>query len=239
MKLLGVGRDAKTVKGEKDGYLTGILYLAPADLSGYEVCPQRSAGCTAGCLNTAGQGAFSNVQIARVAKTKRYFEDRRGFMDDLVKDIRALIRKAERLGMKPAVRLNGTSDIPWERIPAAGALTRNPQNIMELFPEVQFYDYTKITKRALAAARNGRFWPDNYHLTFSKTEDNLEDCLHVLAEGGNVSAVFRDDLPETFQQFTVIDGDKNDLRFLDPKGCIVGLKAKGKARQDTSGFVIG
>lgn len=264
-KLLGVSTDAKTTKGEKKGYLTGILYLAPADLSGYEVCPMRSAGCTAACLNTAGRGVFRNVQASRLAKTKWYFEDRAGFMAQLIKDVEALIRKADRAGLIPVVRLNGTSDIPWERVPAG-----DEASIMALFPGLQFYDYTKITKRALAHAR-GEF-PANYHITFSLTEDNDAAAIGVLRAGGNVAAVFKPTedghLPPSMVadhtskflfrcaqaaakgSWPVIDGDATDLRFTDEdevkvqgmaslkhSGVVVGLKAKGKARKDTSGFV--
>lgn len=228
-KLLAIDTNAKTVKGQKKGYMTGILYLAPANMSGYEVCPQRSAGCTAACLNTAGRGACNNVQASRLAKTKWYFEDRASFMTQLVKDIQRLIRKAERDGFIPVVRLNGTSDIPWERVPVNGQ-----PNIMACFPEIQFYDYTKITKRAIAHAKG--YMPSNYHLTFSATESNGVDCYDVITVGGNVAAVY----------FTIpegpdfVNGDETDLRFLDPmgnRGFIVALKAKGKARRDTSGFV--
>lgn len=244
-KLLAIDTNAKTVKGQKKGFMTGILYLAPAKLSGYEVCPQRSAGCTAACLNTAGRGAFNNVQASRIAKTKWYFEDRASFMAQLVKDIRALIRKAEREGFTPVVRLNGTSDIPWERVPVSSRQF-GLANIMGLFPDVQFYDYTKITKRALAHARGDM--PANYHVTFSMTESNDDDADRVLAAGGNVAVVFKT-IPATYRGAGVVDGDESDLRHLDAydqaqgmaslkhSGVVVGLKAKGKARKDTSGFV--
>lgn len=262
-KLLQIDTNAKTVKGRKKGFMTGILYLAPAKLSGYEVCPQRSAGCTAACLNTAGRGAFSNVQAARIAKTKWYFEDREGFMALLVKNVAALVRKAEREGLVPVVRLNGTSDIPWERVPVRGtggnaAPFSDKPNIMAAFPHVQFYDYTKITKRALAHAQGD--FPANYHLTYSATESNDEECEAVLAAGGNIAMVFSElsariaegyDFGYNMTPWPVVDGDATDLRHLDgevePKlvgyapegraGVIVGLKAKGKARKDMSGFV--
>lgn len=228
-KLLAIDTNAKTVKGQKKGYMTGILYLAPADMSGFNVCPQASAGCKAACLNTAGRGAFSNVQASRLSKTLWYFNDRASFMSQLVKDIDALIRKANREGFIPVVRLNGTSDIPWERIPVAGM-----PNIMALYPDVQFYDYTKITKRAVAHALGEM--PDNYHLTFSATEANGYDCDTILLLGGNVAAVYRVP-PEGMGKHGYVNGDESDLRFLDPAGVTVVLKAKGKARKDTSGFV--
>ena len=266
MKLLNIDANAKTVKGQKHGYLTGILYLAPAKLSGFEVCPQRSPGCTKVCLNIAGYGRFDAVQKSRIRKTQFYFNDRDAFMAQLVKEIKALIRKAGRMGLIPVVRLNGTSDIPWERIPI-NSLDPNegqacdPRNIFEVFPDLTFYDYSKVTKRALAHARGDM--PKNYHITFSKTEDNDKDVFEVLKAGGNVAVVFnaKEALPPNLiveggdsigwrtlrighantghlEAYEVIDGDTNDLRFLDKKNVIVGLKAKGEARHDTSGFVI-
>ncbi len=240
--------DSKTVKGEKLGYLTGILYLAPGDLSGREVCPKRSAGCTASCLGAhAGRVVFlPSVMKSRLAKTDWYFNERESFMAQLVKDINALIRKAKREGLTPVVRLNGSSDIPWERVPAfksevAGKVISF--SIMELFPDVQFYDYTKRSNR--------RDLPSNYHLTFSLAEDNDAAAYEALGNGMNVAAVFHT-VPTEYVfgpkvsmgprtiVYPVIDGDASDLRFLDEapaSGCIVGLKAKGGAKADTSGFV--
>lgn len=242
-KLLNVDRNAKTVKGQKKGYLTGILYLAPSDLSGFEVCPTASDGCRAACLNTAGKGAFSKTQASRIKKTLFYFHDRPAFMAQLVKEIAALVRKAERMELVPCVRLNGTSDIPWERVPAPWHTKTVPSytlpNIMEVFPTVQFYDYTKRANR--------RDIPKNYHLTFSLSECNENDAARVLNRGDNVAIVYRtealpsrDRIGETLAQSChaeVIDGSAHDLRFLDRRGVIVGLCAKGKARYDTSGFV--
>lgn len=219
MKLLTT-QNYKTTKGEKLGILTGILYLAPAKISGYEVCPRRSAGCTAACLYTAGMGAFSNVQQARINKTKMFFEDRANFMDQLRKDIKALVKKATKQNMKPAIRLNGTSDIEWTRF-----------GIMDEFPDVQFYDYTKVFSR-LTQKR-----PANYHITFSKNESNDEECAAALELGVNVAAVFKT-LPQQWMGRQVISGDETDVRFVDGKGIIVGLTAKGKAKKDNTGFVI-
>jgi len=225
MKLLSVSADTKTVKGEKAGYLTGILYLAPAKVSGYETCAKRTKGCTEACLYTAGRGAFSTVQQSRINKTQFYFENREAFMDQLVTEIGALIRKAYRMGLIPVVRLNGTSDIPWERIPVAGF-----DNIMSVFPSIQFYDYTKRTNR--------RRLPDNYHLTFSRADGNEEDTVQVIGTSTNVAVVFSGGLPTSYYGRPVINGDETDLRFLDPAQVVVGLKAKGKARGDQSGFVV-
>ena len=226
MKLLGVNSDAKTTKGTKYGYLTGILYLAPAKQSGFEVCPSRSVGCTEACLYTSGHGSFQNVKDARIRKTQWLFNDRPGFLQALRADVKALVKKAEKQGLVPCVRLNGTSDIGWEGV---------ANDLMAEFSNVQWYDYTKIQARMMRYLE-GKM-PSNYYLTFSKSENNWDKCLEVLKHGGNVAAVFNK-LPETFMDYAVIDGDKSDLRFLDPFNVIVGLKAKGMARKDKSGFVI-
>ena len=236
-KLLNVDNNAKTVKGQKRGYLTGVLYLAPSDLSGRNVCPMASPGCIAACLNTAGHGAFNNVQQARINKTRALFEDRDAFLAQLHKEIGALIRKAARDGLTPTVRLNGTSDLPWEAYKLDG------KSLFEHFPDVQFYDYTKIPKRAKLWAA-GKM-PANYHLTFSRSEINDADARACLKAGANVAVVFRPKLPATFGNAPVIDGDADDLRFMPQgmetiahRGVVVGLKAKGRARKENSGFVV-
>ena len=178
MKLLSVDTNAKTIKGRKKGYMTAILYLAPANLSGRQVCPHRSAGCELACLYSAGMGAFSNVQSARIAKTLAFFKDKEGFIQSIKKDIVALVKKAKKAGMLPCVRLNGTSDIPWHKM-----------DIMESFPEVPFYDYTPNKSRMLDYL-DGKL-PKNYSLTFSRKEDNEGACEEILARGGNVAAVFK------------------------------------------------
>ena len=224
--LLGIGSDAKTVKGVKYGYMTGILYLAPANLSGNEVCPSRTQGCSDSCLFTAGRGAFSNVRDARISKTQLLFSNRAEFLRRLRHDIQLLIKRAEAQGLVPCVRLNGTSDLGWEGIAA---------DIIREFPDVQFYDYTKVVSRMMLYCK-GKF-PSNYHLTFSKSENNDSDCNKVLNAGGNVAVVFKNK-PNVYFGYPVIDGDLSDLRFTDGKGVVVGLKAKGKAKQDTTGFVV-
>jgi hypothetical protein len=223
MKLLST-TNYKTSKGEKLGILTGILYLAPAKISGYEVCPMRSAGCTAACLYTAGMGAFSNVQQARIKKTKMFFEQREEFFKLLHKDIKSLIAKAKKENLTPAIRLNGTSDINWVRF-----------KIFEQYPEVQFYDYTKMLNHLTKDV-------DNYHITFSKNESNDVDCKIALERGYNVAVVFNTkkgvSLPPSWNNYPVYDGDDTDVRFYDPDNHVIGLRAKGMAKKDNSGFVI-
>ena len=181
-------------------------------------------------------------------------------MARLVKELSAFTRKAERKGLTPVVRLNGTSDIAWERValPAGWNKDGSPVwigmggSIMERFPDLQFYDYTKVTKRAMAFGRGDM--PANYHVTFSLAEDNDAAAYDVLSANGSVAAVFfkipngmvfganmgevdRFQSRNSDYSIPVVDGDASDLRFLDQRGVIIGLKAKGKARKDTSGFV--
>ena len=224
MKLLSTA-NPKIQKGAKLGYLSFILHLAPATLSGKETCPKRTAGCTAACLNTAGRGGMfkrgentNMIQQARIRKTKMFFEDRAAFIAQLEKDIQLGIKQAARLGLTPVFRLNGTSDLAWEKY-----------GIIEKFPTVQFYDYTKVLGRKVSHLAN-------YHLTFSSADGNDADVARAVALGMNVAAVF-DRVPEEYMGREVIDADEHDLRFLDPKGVIAGLKAKGRAKKDTSGFV--
>jgi hypothetical protein len=227
MNLLSVGTNTKTNKSDSiGGYKTAILHLAPAELSGRNVCPWATEGCKKACLNTAGRGAFDSVQDARIRKTKLFFDDMPRFMALLVTDIEKFERQCKAKGLKPVVRLNGTSDITWEKIPAMGG-----RNIFDAFPDVQFYDYTK-------APPERRKTPPNYRLVFSRAHEGQRDSLvEALKQGHNVAVVFQE-VPKTYWGYDVIDGDAHDLRFLDPKGCIVGLKAKGLARYDLSGFVV-
>jgi hypothetical protein len=229
MKLLSIG-NPKILKGMKQGYMTYILHLAPADVSGYNTCPKATAGCKAACLNTAGRGGMfkkgettNMIQQARIRKTKFFFEDRENFLATLKDDIRKAIKQAEKKGLIPVFRLNGTSDIAWEKY-----------GVIQEFPNVQFYDYTKILGRKV----NGLA---NYQLTFSAADGNDLDVRRAIKEGYNVATVFgikkSQPMPETYEGMPVFNGDDSDLRFLDPKGVVVGLYAKGKAKKDTSGFV--
>ena len=225
-KLLNIDNNAKTIKGQKLKVMTAILYLAPANSSGFNMCPMASAGCIASCLNTAGRGQMKAVQRGRINKTLWLMRERETFLIQLKKEIRLHALRCEKKGFKPAVRLNGTSDVSWERF-----------GLFEMFPEVQFYDYTKIYKRALKWAKGE--YPKNYHLTYSLNEDNKKEAFNILKRGGNISAVFRTKkLPKKFKGFKVIDADKSDVRFKDPKNIIAGLYAKGKARHDKTGFVL-
>ena len=249
MKLLTTG-NPKIAKGEKLGYLTNILHLAPASLSGHNVCPSATVGCRAACLNTAGRGGIFRkgettnvIQKARIARTVFFFDDRPAFMAQLVKEIRAAIKLAKSHNLIPVFRLNGTSDIRWESVDVfesdekAKTAVLHP-NVMAMFPTVQFYDYTKHANR--------KDIPANYHLTFSLAENNESQAMTAYLNGMNIAAVFKT-VPETyklmagfdgwFKNIPVINGDESDLRFLDAKGVIVGLKAKGRAKKDTSGFV--
>lgn len=213
----------KTPKGESLGYLTGVLYLAPGSLSGVNLCPKASAGCLAACLNTAGRGGFRSTQRARLKKTRFWLQDPVGFISRLKAEITAAQKRASRRGLKLAIRLNGTSDIVWERV----------SDIIQSFPGVQFYDYTKIYKRLL--------WPlpPNYDLTFSLSENNQSEAGWALSRGFRIAAVYpRGVSIPTYLDALTIDGDRSDARFLEPGGVIVLLRAKGRARRDTSGFVL-
>lgn len=218
MRLLSVNQDAKTIKGVKYGYLTGILYLAPTKA----LCPCSSKGCRKACLFSAGHGRFKSVIESRKNKTYMYLHHRDAFIRYLLADIQELVDVSLKKKLKPCVRINGTSDIDVEAV---------FKEVLDTFPSVQFYDYTKILTRKAVSK--------NYHLTYSRSEDTTQEAIKNLIESGNnVAVVFGDSLPDTWQGFRVVKGDDSDLRFLDPKGVIVGLTAKGSAKKDTTGFVV-
>ena len=229
MKLLNNG-NAKTIKGEKLGFITFGLHLAPFNLSGHNVCAWASKGCSDACLNTAGRGKFDMVQESRKKKTKWFFNDKENFMRQLVKEISNAIKLASKKDMKPCFRLNLTSDIAWE------SQKYNGLKLMDWFSDVQFYDYTKSAKR-VEKMLQGKM-PSNYHLTFSRAEDNDNETKKLLSLGANVACVFRYGLPKTWLGRKVIYGDETDLRFLDGKNKIVGLVEKGLAKKDETGFVL-
>lgn len=228
MKLLTPAfANAKTSKDvASDLYVSAILHLAPASISGYEVCPARTPQCSEACLNLAGRGKFPNVQAARVRKTRQLHESPIEFMQLLAKDVNSLRKRAVKIGKTPVVRLNGTSDLNWCKHKLGG------MHIFDWFPDVKFYDYTKLPQYVMAKR------PANYHLTFSRSESNWRMCNYLLGLGNNVAVVFRNKLPATYKGWRVIDGTKSDLRILDPKGVVVGLIAKGPARKQDEGFVV-
>ena len=245
MQLFSISTNAKTIKGEKLGYLTGVLYLAPAKLSGYQVCPMAAvAQCEEACLNLAGLGGvYTSIQKARIAKTKRFFEDRDAFMLDVVKSIKSLVklaRKPRRVkgrfakAFQVLVRLNGTSDIRWELVPVTiDGITY--ANLMEAFPDVQFYDYTKLANR--------KNLPENYDLTFSYSGVKQYQPQVAKAQKAlmRIAVVFRhvQDIPKSFIGMKCIGGDNSDVRHIEKQNVIVALYAKGPAKHDTTGFVVG
>ena len=238
MKLLSTG-NPKVLKGQKQGYMTFILHLAPASVSGYNTCPKATTGCKASCLNTAGRGGMFKkgentnvIQKARIRKTVMFFENRSIFMELLVKDIILGIKQAIKKDMVPVFRLNGTSDISFEKYSVIRSGVQY-DNIFLAFPEVTFYDYTKVLGRKVNLA--------NYSLTFSAADGNDNDVVKAISQGYNIATVFgvkkTAPLPLSYLGMPVFNGDESDLRFLDPRGVIVGLYAKGPAKKDTSGFV--
>jgi hypothetical protein len=239
MKLLSVG-NPKTLKGMAQGYNTYILHLAPGSLSGHNTCPKATAGCLAACLNTAGRGGMfkrgentNTIQQARIRKTNLFYNDRDAFMALLVKDITLAIKQSAKAGLTPVFRLNGTSDISWEKYPVTiGNVTYS--NIFAYFGFVQFYDYTKVLGRKVSHI-------SNYSLTFSAADGNDADVTKAISQGYNIATVFgikkTEPMPAEYLGLPVFNGDESDLRFLDPKSVVVGLYAKGKAKKDTSGFV--
>ena len=257
-------KTAKPARFKRRRILSALLHLSPANRSGYETCGSRTKGCSAACLDTAGHGGIgaqfddrgvmlksNGVQDARIRRTRLFFEMRPEFMAKLVRDIEAVVRKAKEQNAAPAFRPNATSDIDYTATPC----TRNGRtfaSIFDAFPTVNFYDYTKDAKR-FARFLRGEL-PRNYHLTFSRAETmaNQIAAMQFLEAGGNVAAVFStkpgEALPDMWNGHLVIDGDAHDFRFIDPragvtipeytKGYIIGLRSKGKAKRDLSGFVI-
>ena len=255
----------KLTKGETDGYLTAGLCFAPAKMGGYDVCPYATDGCTNACLNKSGHGAIgldddglNAIQVARIRRKLYFRDDREGFLADLVREIGNFERRAAKLGYLPAIRLNTLSDVRWEVVECVRDGESFP-NLMEAFPAIKFYDYTKwptAKRRKLCPD-----WPSNYSLTFSLSETNGELAAAELAAGTNVAVpfttstakvtrdgkrIYRDSLPPSAmlngQIAAVIDGDLSDLRFTDPQGVIVGLRAKGtaanKAEGARAGFIL-
>ena len=253
-KLLNRDRNPKTVKGQKHGYLTAVLYLAPYKAAGINVCPfAEQAGCIEACLNTAGRGGIAKdkfsphgielpdnkIQRARIARTRFFDSARDAFMAELVKEIDTFVKYARKRDMVPVIRLNGTSDIVWERVPIRSDYPVHAfgATIFDAFPDVQFYDYTKIAKRFELGI------PDNYHLTLSYSEATPKyksSCWSAWKRGASLVMVVRtqERKDKCLQRDDAVDGDAHDLRFLDPEGSLVYLTAKGPAKRDATGFVI-
>jgi len=234
--LLSCGSNAKTVKGDGAEYLTAIMYLTPWKSAGINVCAMAEvAKCIEPCLNSAGRGQMSSVQLGRARKTEWFATDRDGFMAQMVTDCEAFVKYCAKQDVTPCVRLNGTSDIRWELIPVYRKGVKYA-NVFAAFPEITFYDYTKIANRKVGNIQN-------YHLTWSYSGANpayAAMAATAKVNGLNIAVVFRkkDSIPASFLDLPTIDGDRDDMRFLDPKGVVVALYAKGKAKRDTSGFVI-
>ena len=225
MPLLNYYSQTKMAKGEALGFKTAILHLAPFDLSGKNVCPKASPECAAACLNTSGRGQMGSVQKARINKTKYFWTNKNGFLHDLSLEIQQLKKRAANQGYKFAVRLNGTSDLPFHRMKVDGG-----GSLMEIHQDVQFYDYTKVLNYLDHDL-------ENYHQTFSDSGRNLADIKKAIKKSVNVAVVFKDVLPRIWMQKKVINGDKHDLRFKDPAGVIVGLIAKGLGRNINNRFI--
>lgn len=252
--ILSVSSDPKTIKSLIDGVLTGVMYGMPANGSGeWNDCPFASLGCTMACLNTSGHGGIGldqdNLNPVQIARLKRsaYFHTRRSeFWTMLIRDIDRLIRKAKKLGLMPAVRLNGTTDVKWESTPVVIDNVKIADNIMQLYPDVIYYDYTAWPY----AKRPNETLPNNYHLTFSRKENNDSQIADNISHGRNVTVVVdipsRDKstaIPTTWREIPTFDADKSDFRPNDPIGRILILRyksAKASSLTDAlaSGFVV-
>lgn len=236
-RIFSFDDNAKAAKAAAFGYLNAIHYLAPHTMGGAgNLCGDASAACIALCLGWfsghAAIGESNNVRDSRIAKTRRFMHDRKAYMVDVVRSIENVQALAVKRKLQLCVRMNGSSDIPWEAIKTADG-----RSLLELFSTVQFVDYTKSVKRALRHAR-GEF-PANYNLTFSRSETNHLQCIWVLEAGGNVAVVSSLARPSVWHGFPTVDGDLSDLRHLDPRGHVVWLSPKGRqAKNDTSGFVV-
>jgi hypothetical protein len=241
MSLLSNAKtNPKTAKQlEEFGYEAVIHHMCPDNLAdgSHTVCPDSTSGCRRGCLNTSGRSQIKGnlttrnlemymIHRSRISKTLDFFDDRQGYADKLSKELILLEARALKKGYTPVARLNGTSDVPWEKyIP------------MDVFTNTQFYDYTKSYGRMMQFVRG--VFPTNYDLTFSFSEDTTPVMLHwITAKGGNVAVVFRDEIPDKFRGKSVISGMEHDFRFRDKKGYVVGLLARGRAKTDTTGFVV-
>lgn len=219
--------NTKTAKNDLETY---ILYMAPANqVEGFNLCPFASEGCKKSCLYSAGRGKFSNVQESRINKSKFWGFNRSNFYIQLANELLSIHDKAIKKDIKIAIRLNGTSDIDHlyllERYSGINFLDQFYNNLL-------FYDYTKNPNHI------SRYKNTSYKITFSRSETNEAEAKQVLKNGGNIAVVFADELPEFYLGYPVINGDLTDLRYFDPSNVVVGLKAKGDAKKDKSGFVV-
>jgi len=231
-----VNSSAKMLKSKKvSKQYTYAIYLAPANTSGYNVCSHSTPECRMGCLATSGRQAIEifsgidKIKNSRIKKTKLFFEENDFFMAWLIAEIKAAQNKAKRDGYYFSVRLNATSDIDWENVRLNGL------NIFEIFPDVSFYDYTKNVNKYINK-------PENYHLTYSYTGRNWEQCKILLEQGFNIAMVFKttneNELPTEYKGFKVINGDLTDYRIADGKGIIIGLKWKRIANREVEQQVL-
>jgi len=238
--LSGASTNSKTKKKLLEFKYEGvILYMAPDKLADgkHTVCPWSTPGCRATCLNTSGRCKVKGdittdslqtymIHRSRIGKTLEWINNKDVFIHQLRKELIALKKKADKKEYAPVARLNGTSDIPWEQYLH-----------LDQFPSIQFYDYTKSYDRMQKWLRG--MMPSNYYLTYSNNEYTTDAERHfILAKGGTVAVVFRDKIPWAWNGRKVISGDEHDFRFRDPKGVYVGLTAKGRAKKDSTGFVV-
>lgn len=241
----------KAVPGRRRPILSAAFHLSPADSSGYEVCGGRSIACTAGCLSWTGRGGIgverdtaghvvkgNSVTAARARRTLQLFDDPEGTVEALTRDLTTLARRAADVGADPAARLNATSDLDWTSIVGKDGTT-----LLDRFPNLQFYDYTKVRERYTAFLAGDL--PPNYHVTYSRSETLASQifAMNALRAGGSVAVVFDTPkgapLPKSWNGHKVIDGRTHDYRFLDPRGVVVGLSALGRdAKADGRGFVV-
>lgn len=226
--LLSKGGNAKINKNEVTTY---NLSLAPhkQNAKGVNLCPKASKGCALACLFTAGRGKFTNVQQARINKTNYYLFDKQKFMDQLAKEINKIALKSTITNEKFALRLNTLSDVDfvYQLKKYADLDLLND----DTYKNIIVYDYTAIIGKVK------KYLGTRYHLTLSRKEDNEQDVMETLKMGGNVAIVFKE-LPQTYKGYRVVDGDKTDLEMTKYKNVVLGLKAKGDAKKDTTGFVI-
>ncbi len=235
-KMFGIsylgGCNSPKLEQSKDlNVLTYGLYLAPHNLSGYNVCPE-SQECKKYCLHSSGRNKLEllknqeggKIQESRIKKTKMFFENTPRFMHLLCYEIEAAREKARQLGMQFAVRLNCTSDISPEKFTLEG------KNILQLYPDIQFYDYTKVYSRIPLTEK----YP-NYDLTFSYSGTNWAQCKKLLSKGHRIAVVFEKEIPDTFQGYPVINANKHDARYLDKGGIICGLTYKKVASDYSTG----